>query len=49
LGVTAPFPPSAPTGLTATAVSSTQINLTWTDNSSNETAIEIYRRTGAGS
>ncbi|NBO64447.1 MAG: hypothetical protein EBU88_06310, partial [Acidobacteria bacterium] len=38
--------PAAPTGLTATAASSTQINLTWSDNSTNETGFRIQRRTG---
>jgi len=36
-------PPAAPTSLTATAASSSQINLTWTDNSSNETGFKIER------
>lgn len=35
--------PAAPTGLTATAVSSSQINLAWTDNSSNESGFKVYR------
>jgi len=35
--------PAAPGGLTATAVSQTQINLLWTDNSSNETGFRIFR------
>jgi len=35
--------PTAPSGLTATAVSQTQINLSWTDNSSDETGFKIYR------
>ena len=39
--------PIAPTGLTATAVSSSQINLSWADNSSNETGFYIERKTGA--
>jgi len=39
--------PAAPTGLTAAAVSSTQINLSWQDNSDNEDAFEIERKTGA--
>ncbi len=36
-------PPAAPSGLTATAVSSSQINLAWTDNASNETEFRIER------
>lgn len=40
--------PAAPSGLTASAVSSSQINLSWTDNSSNETGFKIQRKTGAG-
>ena len=39
--------PSAPSGLTATSTSSTQINLTWSDNSNNETGFKIERKTGA--
>jgi fibronectin type 3 domain-containing protein len=40
--------PGAPTDLTATAVTSTRINLTWDDNSANETGFEIERKTGSG-
>jgi hypothetical protein len=36
--------PTAPSNLTATAASTTQINLSWTDNSSNETGFRIKRR-----
>jgi C1A family cysteine protease len=43
-----PAPPAAPTGLAATAASSSQINLTWTDNADNETGFKIERCTGAG-
>jgi hypothetical protein len=35
--------PDAPSNLTANAVSSSQINLTWQDNSNNETSFEIWR------
>ena len=35
--------PNAPSNLTATAVSSSQINLAWTDNSSDETGFKIER------
>ena len=41
-------PPADPSNLTATAVSSSQINLTWQDNSNNETGFKIERKTGAG-
>ena len=37
--------PVAPSNLTATAASSTQINLSWKDNSNNETAFFIERST----
>src|SRR5207237_263568 len=47
-GTTLPNPPAAPTGLTATVISQTQINLAWTDNSSNETGFIIGRSTTSG-
>jgi PKD repeat protein len=37
--------PNAPSGLSATAVSSSQINLAWTDNASNESGFKIERST----
>lgn len=37
--------PNAPTGLVVTAISKSQINLTWKDNSSNETGFKIERST----
>ena len=40
--------PSTPSGLSATAASSSQINLSWTDNSSNESGFKIERKTGSG-
>ena len=43
-----PNAPSAPSGLTATVVSSMQVNLSWTDNSNNEFGFKIERKTGAG-
>ena len=36
-------PPNAPTGLSATAASATQINLSWTDASSDETGFKIFK------
>jgi subtilisin len=42
------IPPAAPANLAATAVSSTQINLTWTDSDNTETGFKIERCTGAG-
>jgi hypothetical protein len=41
-------PPAAPSSLSATAVSSSQINLAWTDNASNENGFTIERATGSG-
>ena len=38
--------PYKPVGLTATSVSLSQINLTWTDKSNKETGFEIYRKSG---
>jgi fibronectin type 3 domain-containing protein len=46
---TLPNPPAAPSVLAATAVSSTQINLTWTDNASNEDGFKIERSTDGSS
>jgi hypothetical protein len=40
-------PPAAPTGLTATAISASQINLSWTLHSTNETAVSVWRKIGA--
>ncbi|MEK6247420.1 MAG: SMP-30/gluconolactonase/LRE family protein, partial [Planctomycetales bacterium] len=38
--------PAAPSSLVATAVSRTQIDLTWADNSNNETGFAVYRQVG---
>ncbi|MFA5870797.1 MAG: fibronectin type III domain-containing protein [Candidatus Paceibacterota bacterium] len=35
--------PTAPTGLTATSISQTQVDLSWVDNSTNEDYFEIYK------
>ena len=41
-------PPSTPTGLTATAISSSQINLNWNDNTESDLAnYRVYRSTSA--
>jgi len=40
--------PNAPSGLTATVLSSSRIDLAWTDNSSNETGFEVKRATDSG-
>ncbi len=39
--------PAAPSNLVATASAYNKINLSWTDNSTNETGFEIYRATSA--
>ena len=44
-----PSAPAAPTNLTATPASASRIELTWTDQSSNETGFEVYRAVGANS
>jgi hypothetical protein len=46
LGVT--LPPTAPTGFTAAAASSSQIRLAWTDTSSSESGFEIERALAGG-
>lgn len=43
-----PAAPGAPTSLNAVTISSTQINLTWSDNATNETGYRVERRTGSG-
>jgi len=44
-----PAVPAAPSNLTATAASSSQINLSWTDNSTDETGFRLERSTNATS
>ena len=39
--------PAAPSNLTASAASSSQINLSWTDNSTNETSFKVERATAS--
>ncbi|MEM1042188.1 MAG: T9SS type A sorting domain-containing protein [Bacteroidota bacterium] len=41
-------PPAAPTGLGATAVSPTAIDIAWTDNAGDESAYEVERGASAG-
>ena len=40
-------PPVTPSGFSATTVSATQINLAWTDTSSNEAGFQVRRATGS--
>ncbi|MGD8433941.1 MAG: S8 family serine peptidase, partial [Syntrophobacterales bacterium] len=40
--------PAAPSGLSATAASSSRVDLAWTDNSGGETGFKIERKTEAG-
>ncbi|MFA5859874.1 MAG: fibronectin type III domain-containing protein, partial [Elusimicrobiota bacterium] len=46
--VTLPSIPTAPDSLQAVSISSTRINLTWTDNSNNESGFKIERKTSDG-
>jgi len=48
-GLTAATPPAAPTGLSATVISPTQIDLDWTDNASDESSTAVERSTDGGS
>ena len=41
------LPPAAPSNLTATAMRSTQIDLSWQDNASNETGFRVEFKSGA--
>lgn len=43
-----PTTPTAPSSLTATAASSSQINLAWSDNSANEEGFDIFSCDGSG-
>lgn len=43
-----PSPPNAPSNLVANASSSSQVDLTWLDNSANESGFKIERCNGAG-
>ncbi len=42
-------PPDAPSNLSASAVSTAQVNVNWTDRADNETSYEVERRLGSGS
>jgi fibronectin type 3 domain-containing protein len=43
------MPPVAPSGLVAATLSTTSIQLSWSDESQTETGFEVERRTGSGS
>ncbi|HDQ71335.1 MAG TPA: hypothetical protein ENN19_04465, partial [Chloroflexi bacterium] len=44
----APVPPNPPSNLAVTASSASQIDLTWTDNATDEDGFELQRKTGTG-
>jgi hypothetical protein len=45
----APNTPTAPSGLTATVISDTRVDLAWTDNATDEEAYEVQYKLNAGS
>jgi hypothetical protein len=47
-GVLDALPPAAPSGLSGSVSSASEIALSWADNSSTETGFKIERKTGAG-
>lgn len=47
-GQTGAVAPATPTGLSATAINGTRVDLTWNDNATNETGYKIERRIGTG-
>lgn len=47
-GRTLPLPPTAPSALQAAAFSAVQVNLSWTDNSNNETGFYLEYRPASG-
>ena len=47
-GSTTTVVPVAPTNLVGTVVSTSQVNLTWTDNATNEVGYKVQRKTGSG-
>jgi hypothetical protein len=49
ISVADPFPPEAPSDLSAAALSPRDIELTWTDRADNETEVRVERRGPAGS
>jgi FtsP/CotA-like multicopper oxidase with cupredoxin domain len=49
IGPTPPSTPNAPSGLVASTVSSSEISLSWTDNSNDEVTFDIERATSGGS
>jgi hypothetical protein len=48
-GGAAPSPPAAPSGLVASTLSSTQIQLNWSDNANNETGYRVEIKPAGGS